>query len=122
MPAFVGAVFNKTKDAMGVYAARVGGEEFAMLWFEKDYTHVNAVVEYIFNSIKEMKMPHEKSKVSKFVTMSMGVYIEKTGVLHDVQTFYDLADKALYNAKNSGRNCAIISGREIEQYKITPQP
>jgi predicted signal transduction protein with EAL and GGDEF domain len=33
---------------------------------------------------------------------------------------YDMADKALYNAKEGGRNCAVIHGNNIEQYKITP--
>jgi len=35
---------------------------------------------------------------------------------------YDMADKALYNAKEGGRNCAVISGSMIEQYKIAPAP
>jgi diguanylate cyclase (GGDEF)-like protein len=117
----IGSVFNKLKDAMGVYAARVGGEEFAMLWFEKDASHVNDIVTYMSDLIKELKIPHEKSKVSENVTMSIGVYVERSGSHNDEQTLYDLADKALYNAKGSGRNCSIISGREIEQYKVSPR-
>jgi diguanylate cyclase (GGDEF)-like protein len=114
----VGAVFNKVKESMGVYTARVGGEEFAMLWFEKETSHVDAVISYFVDLIKEMNIPHEKSKVSPHVTVSVGVYIEQLGESSDVQTLYDLADKALYNAKNGGRNCAVISGRKIEQGKI----
>jgi diguanylate cyclase (GGDEF) domain len=116
----VGAVFAKVKENMGVYTARVGGEEFAMLWFEKDVTHVDAVISYFSGLIKDMNMPHEKSKVSDHVTMSVGVYVEQLGESSDVQTLYDLADKALYSAKGGGRNCAVITGRKIEQYKITP--
>jgi diguanylate cyclase (GGDEF)-like protein len=116
----VGAVFSKVKEDMGVYTARVGGEEFAMLWFEKDISHVDTVVSYFVGLIRDMNMPHEKSKVSNHVTVSVGVYVEQLGESSDVQILYDLADKALYNAKGGGRNCAIISGRKIEQYKITP--
>jgi diguanylate cyclase (GGDEF)-like protein len=116
----VGAAFAKLKDIMGVYAARVGGEEFAILWFEKDASHVDEVVKCMSGLIRDIKMPHEKSKVSKYVTMSLGVYVERVGEPTDVQTLYDLADKALYNAKNGGRNCAVIHGRGIEEYKITP--
>jgi len=115
----IGAVFSKVKENMGVYTARVGGEEFAMLWFEKDVTHVDAVISYFSGLIKDMNMPHEKSKVSDHVTMSVGVYVEQLGESSDVQTLYDLADKALYNAKGGGRNCAVITGKKIEQYKIT---
>ncbi|MDR3019438.1 MAG: GGDEF domain-containing protein [Treponema sp.] len=117
----VGTAFNKLKDSMGVYAARVGGEEFAMLWFEKDASHVDAVVSYMSSLIRNLKIPHEKSKVSEYVTMSMGVYVEKLGADHaDVKTLYDLADKALYTAKGSGRNCTVVVGRDIAEYKITP--
>jgi diguanylate cyclase (GGDEF)-like protein len=116
----VGAAFNKLRDDMNVYVARVGGEEFAMLWFEKETSHVDAVVSYLSGLIRNAKIPHEKSKVNKFVTMSMGVYVEKCGASTDAQTLYNLADQALYAAKEGGRNCAVISGREIVQYKITP--
>jgi len=33
-----------------------------------------------------------------------------------------MADKALYNAKEGGRNCAVIFGNTIDQYKIAPPP
>ncbi|MDR2942058.1 MAG: GGDEF domain-containing protein [Treponema sp.] len=116
----VGAAFSKVKENMGVYTARVGGEEFAMLWFEQDATHVEAVISYFSGLIRDMNMPHEKSKVSDRVTVSIGVYVEQLGEASDVQTLYNLADKALYNAKEGGRNCAVITGRKLEQYKITP--
>ncbi|MDR2964856.1 MAG: GGDEF domain-containing protein [Treponema sp.] len=116
----IGAAFNKLKDTMGVYAARVGGEEFGMLWFEKDASHVDAVVSYMSSLIRNAKIPHEKSKVSDYVTMSIGVYVEKLGESHDIDALYELADNALYAAKGAGRNCAIINGRDSEQYKITP--
>ena len=116
----VGGAFNKLKESMGVYTARVGGEEFAMLWFEKDAANVDPVINKITELIRDLKIPHEKSKIGDYVTMSVGVYVERCGASSDVQTLYDLADKALYRAKGSGRNCAIITGREIEEYKITP--
>jgi len=116
----IGRIFNKLKENMGIYTARVGGEEFAMLWFEKDTSLVNNVVSAINDLIKELKIPHEKSIISEYITMSIGVYIERLGESNDMETLYDLADKALYAAKGSGRNCAIITGRDIEQYKMTP--
>jgi diguanylate cyclase (GGDEF)-like protein len=116
----IGRVLNSLMDSMGVYTARVGGEEFAMLWFEQDRAHVDAVVFHLQHLIKDLKIPHEKSKVSQYITVSIGIHIERCGASDDVQTIYDLADKALYTAKESGRNCAIISGNGIEQYKIAP--
>jgi len=117
----VGKVFNSLKDNLGVYAARVGGEEFALLWFEKDATAVGTVVSEVMKLMGEMKMPHEKSKVWPYVTLSIGVYVERCGSPSDMQTLYDLADKALYTAKTSGRNRGVINGAEIKQYEILPK-
>ncbi|MDR1836742.1 MAG: GGDEF domain-containing protein [Treponema sp.] len=115
----VGRVLDGLMDSMSVYAARVGGEEFAMLWFEKDASHVDKIVSHVSGAIAGLKIPHEKSKVSKFVTISIGIYVERCGSPNDTKTLYNLADKALYTAKGSGRNCAIVCGEEIKEYKIT---
>jgi diguanylate cyclase (GGDEF)-like protein len=117
----IGEAFNRLKETMGVYCARVGGEEFAMLWFEKDISHVNVVVSRVRKLIHVLKIPHEKSSVSKYVTMSLGVYVEVCGASTDTEALYDLADKALYSAKRGGRNCAIIQGRNIKEYRFEPE-
>jgi len=114
----IGGAFNRLKDTMGVYTARVGGEEFALLWFEQEISHVDTVVSRVNKLIKAMKIPHEHSTVSEYVTMSMGVYIERCGVGIDEEEIYSLADKSLYAAKGNGRNCTIIRGRDITQYQI----
>jgi diguanylate cyclase (GGDEF)-like protein len=115
----IGAVLNSLKDELGVYTARVGGEEFAALWFEKDSAHVSKIINHWIAAIKEKKIPHEKSKVNDFVTMSIGVYISRCGAYHDTKILYDLADKALYTAKQGGRNSAVINGDDVKEYKIS---
>jgi len=116
----VGRVLNGLMESVGVYAARVGGEEFALLWFEKDASHADTVISHVANSINALKIPHEKSRVSPFVSLSIGVYVLRCGASHDMQALYDLADKSLYAAKGGGRNCAVVSGNEItKEYKIT---
>jgi diguanylate cyclase (GGDEF)-like protein len=114
----VGAALNSLKEDVGVYTARVGGDEFAALWIEKETSHVYVILNYYINSIKSKKIPHEKSKVNDFVSMSIGVYVSKCGAYHDTKILYDLADKALYTAKQGGRNCAIINGDDIKEYRI----
>jgi diguanylate cyclase (GGDEF)-like protein len=116
----IGAVLNSLKESLGVYSARVGGEEFALLWFERDLSHIKSVISYLTELIYELKIPHEKSKASQYVTLSIGVYVERCGSHNDIQTLYELTDKALYSAKGSGRNCAIVNGNEIKQYKLCP--
>jgi len=115
----IGAVLNNLKEELGIYTARVGGEEFAALWFEKDVVNVDKVINHWIEAIKAQSIPHEKSKVNDFVTMSIGVYISRCGAYRDTKVLYDLADKALYTAKQGGRNAAIINGDDIKEYKIS---
>ena len=116
----IGGMLNTLRDNMGIYPARVGGEEFAILWFENDLSNVNTIVARLNASIRELKISHEKSRRAPYVTISTGVYVERCGSSSDMHTLYEMADKALYYAKRSGRNCTIINGREFNQYKITP--
>jgi len=114
----VGNLLNSLRSVMSVYAARVGGEEFALLWFENKVEHVNTVVSGIFNLVRNLDILHEKSEASPHVTLSIGICVMRCGSFHDTHALYDSADKALYMAKKSGRNCAYINGRDIAQYKI----
>ena len=113
----IGSVLN-SMNSMGVYAARTGGEEFALLWFEKDASNAENIVFELTKRIRELNIFHEKSKVSQYVTMSIGIYIVRCGTHQNTDALYDLADKALYTAKGSGRNCTIVLGDGIKQYKI----
>jgi diguanylate cyclase (GGDEF)-like protein len=114
----VGKVLNDLMESVDVYAARVGGEEFALLWFENDPAHIDMVINHIIGKIGDLDIPHAKSKVCSHVTLSIGVYVERCGSPSEAQTLYDQADKSLYAAKEGGRNCAVITGADIAEYKI----
>jgi diguanylate cyclase (GGDEF)-like protein len=105
----VGKMLNDLQNNVGVYAARVGGEEFAMLWFEEDSANADRVTALISRNMRELNIPHEKSQAAPYVTVSIGVFIVRCGVFNDTNALYDLADKALYAAKTKGRNCAVIN-------------
>lgn len=97
------------KENMGIYAARIGGEEFALIWFEQDSSKVYIAASKINQMIRDLNIPHEKSDVAPYVTISMGIHIAKCGAFTDVQALYDLADKALYTAKLGGRDRYVIT-------------
>jgi diguanylate cyclase (GGDEF)-like protein len=107
----IGKVLNSLSDSMGVYAARLGGEEFALIWYEKDARHIDGTVSKIQQMINELHIPHEKSNVASHITVSIGIHTIRCGTSNDVHSLYDNADKALYEAKRSGRNCAFIYER-----------
>jgi diguanylate cyclase (GGDEF)-like protein len=105
----IGKTLKDLHDNSGIYAARVGGEEFALLWFEEKYVNANNVTARINKTIRDLNIPHEKSKIVPYVTVSIGLHITKCGSSHDIHALYDFADKALYAAKRKGRNCTVIS-------------
>ncbi len=87
--------------------ARYGGEEFAIILPNTDAMGALRVADRIKQEIKALKLPHAKSSASKYVTVSLG--IASTVPLIHAQTVeaIALADKALYRAKELGRDRAI---------------
>jgi diguanylate cyclase (GGDEF)-like protein len=84
-------------------AARWGGEEFAILLPNADADKAMHVAEIIRQEIEKMQIPCTSPKASK-ITASVGAYAlvpTKKDALGDLIAN---ADKALYSAKNSGRN------------------
>jgi diguanylate cyclase (GGDEF)-like protein len=111
----IGAVLASLKDSHGVYAARVGGEEFALLWFESLGTSTGQVSSTVHNAIRDLNIPHAKSKIAGRVTVSMGVHITRCGSTTDKMFLYEAADKSLYAAKSGGRNCTRISDDRMRE-------
>jgi diguanylate cyclase (GGDEF)-like protein len=103
---------------MGVYAARVGVEEFALIWYEKDVMHIDGTVSQIQQLINELNIPHERSKAASHITVSVGIHTIRCGTSNDGHSLYNNADRALYEAKRSGRNRAIIYERDKLQKAV----
>ena len=104
----IGRVLNSLRESLSIYAARVGGEEFALIWYESNPLNIHNTVAQIQHKINALNIPHEKSKVASHVTISVGIHTVRCGTVKETHILYDLADKALYTAKRNGRNCMII--------------
>jgi diguanylate cyclase (GGDEF)-like protein/PAS domain S-box-containing protein len=85
-------------------AARVGGEEFAMILPETDAEAARKIADRCLRLIETLKIPHEASAISKHVTVSMGVATITPGAESNAKAFIEAADKLLYKAKQNGRN------------------
>ncbi len=88
--------------------ARYGGEEFAIILPATDLSGASYVAEEIRQSVYWLRLPHERSSASEYVTVSLGVCSLIPDLTLSDTVLIDTADKALYDAKASGRNTYCI--------------
>lgn len=86
------------------FIARYGGEEFVVLLPETSAQGAYAVATNIYRAIDRLMIPHEKSLVSNHVTISLGITVFNGNSKISQEVLIDTADKALYRAKQLGRN------------------
>ncbi len=84
--------------------ARYGGEEFLVLLPNTDLVEAIKVAQSIQQAIQNQAIPHAQSDIKNIVTLSLGItsVIPTCDIKPD--TLIASADKALYNAKQKGRD------------------
>ncbi|MEW6457971.1 MAG: diguanylate cyclase [Bacillota bacterium] len=83
--------------------ARYGGEEFLVVLPNTGPEGASRVAEKIRRAVEEYPFPHRDSQPGGKLTVSLGAacFPEHS---HDAAELVDLADKAMYRAKQEGRN------------------
>jgi diguanylate cyclase (GGDEF)-like protein len=100
----VAKVLDRTVHRQPDLAARYGGEEFVVLL---PNTHLEGAIEVankIRMGIKSLQMPHCRSQVSQYVTISLGVACTIPNAAATPEQLLERADLALYRAKRDGRD------------------
>ena len=85
-------------------AARYGGEEFALILPNTDASGALSIGQNAVERLARKQLPNEKSEVSQYVTLSMGI---ATIIPHSrklANTIITAADNLLYRAKTTGRD------------------
>lgn len=101
------AISNTIKKSADL-VARYGGEEFAVILPNTNAAGAAAVAEQIRDSLKALQIPHHKSSVSPYVTLSLGVACMIPHLELTPDSLIEAADRALYQAKVSGRNRYVL--------------
>jgi diguanylate cyclase (GGDEF)-like protein len=97
----------------GDLVARYGGEEITVLLPDTDRESAYTVAEQIREEIQRLAIPHIRNLPLQLVTVSIGVAtssLQMRGTKYqDANHLISSADKALYDAKRSGRNQVMVS-------------
>jgi diguanylate cyclase (GGDEF)-like protein len=90
----------------GDLAGRIGGEEFAVVLPQADAESAKEVAERLRELVERASLPPGKDMCK--VTASVGVATDMEGLL-DLESLLKQADKALYVAKERGRNMVFAT-------------
>lgn len=99
------------------FCARFGGEEFICILPDTHEHGAKLKAQQIHLAIESLKIPHLSSTSSQYVTLSLGVATISFSQndQRSAEVIIEAADKALYEAKNSGRNksCFSVMGSAV---------
>ncbi len=98
---------KRSKDLV----ARYGGEEFIVVLSNISLDGAMMVAENIRSQVKGLSIPHANAGISDYVTISLGVSHLIPTINSQVEHLILAADKALYLAKQNGRD-------RVEMYQI----
>jgi diguanylate cyclase (GGDEF)-like protein len=88
----------------GDLAARYGGEEFVLVLSDTEHDSAKKMANDFRLALEGLQIPHAKSAVSDYVTVSIGFTTLKGKDKISMEDLIKDADKALYQAKENGRN------------------
>ena len=105
------ACLRSLADELGRYSrrggdlvARFGGEEFVLLYPGVDETEAVRLASRLCRSVRALGIPHAHNPASEEVTISVGVAVKGPGDNLSAIQLLDAADRALYQAKQGGRD------------------
>jgi diguanylate cyclase (GGDEF)-like protein len=84
--------------------ARYGGEEIIAVLFGADRTHAETIARDVLEAVADLRIPHAASSTRPYVTVSVGATTLDTAQQSSHDLAVQLADRALYVAKERGRD------------------
>ena len=119
----VADTINANCQRPGDFVARYGGEEFIVILPNTEAEGAVHLAEDIREEIERLKIPHMRSQVSQFITLSLGISCVFPSAHITPESLIRAADNALYEAKNQGRNRIVLKTTDmVEMTEILSIP
>ncbi len=103
----IGNCFLELEQKYGASFYRYGGEEFAVAFTDCEKDSVYECITETMKMVHALAIPHNKS-IHEVVTLSIGISYITEGIQTKFESVLSIADKALYQAKEAGRNNAVF--------------
>ncbi|MGK5050512.1 diguanylate cyclase domain-containing protein [Janthinobacterium sp. RB2P8] len=91
----------------GDLTARYGGEEFSIVLPNTGADEAQQIGEALRRAIEDLGIVHASTQAQQ-VTISVGIAVQSPPGAADPDALLRLADAALYQAKDGGRNCVVL--------------
>lgn len=108
----VAEVLTRANRRPADLAARVGGEEFAVLMPDTGLEGAREVAQRIADKVRGLEIDQAPEVPTSYLTVSIGVASARPEGALDPEELYGAADEALYRAKQQGRD-RIVAGPEL---------
>ena len=99
------------------FVARYGGEEFLVVLYDTTRDYAADLARKTMEGVRDLRISHAQSSAANILTVSIGVAYVQPVAGRSADGFVQLADEALYVAKNSGRNCVHVMESEYAQLR-----
>ena len=100
----IAQILKDTINRPGDFIARYGGEEFTIVLLNTDIRGATHVAKEVKQNVINCHIPFRNSSVKNVVTVSLGVSTLIPSDKSNSTELISFADKALYRAKEEGRN------------------
>ena len=103
--------FAATGDAPNLFCARYGGEEFTLAMQGASEIEAVRIARLLLQGVESLAIVHpSRPDDHKNVTISIGIAHKAAGIFEIQSGLLGAADRALYSAKQQGRNRFILDG------------
>lgn len=99
------------------FIARYGGEEFMVVLVNTTMQDATVMAERMRARIEQLGLPHATSRVCDVVTISVGVASGDPALLTP-ERLIGMADEALYQAKEAGRNRVVCMDEQSGRIRV----
>ncbi len=115
----IGKLLSEHCQSQGLEVGRIGGEEFMIAYKDTSPDKSVILAEELRCAVKALHIPNSASQVSDIVTITLGIFSAPLEDFSIPEEIYTTADRALYKAKDDGKDRAWKYLPEINGFALS---